>query len=159
MLDDLRDLYQEVILDHGKRPRNLRKPDDATCHADGVNPLCGDHVTVYLTIDDANVIRDAAFEGRGCAISVAPAAMLTELRKGRTATDAEVLFEAFHKLCTGEAEPDTALPPGHDDLRDALDKLAVLSGVRDFPSRVKCATLAWHTMHAALAGEAQVSTE
>lgn len=159
MFDDLRDLYQEVILDHGKRPRNLRKPDDVTCHADGVNPLCGDQVTVYLKVDDNNIIQDAAFEGRGCAISVASASMLTELLKGRTADEAEVLFEAFHKLCTGEAEVDTALPPGHDDLRDALDKLAVLSGVRDFPSRVKCATLAWHTMHAALAGEAQVSTE
>ena len=159
MLDDLRDLYQEVILDHGKRPRNLRKPDDATCQADGVNPLCGDHVTVYLKVDPADVIQDAAFEGRGCAISVASASMLTELLRGRPVADAQVLFDAFHKLCTGDADADTALPPGRDDLRDALDKLAVLSGVRDFPSRVKCATLAWHTMHAALAGEAQVSTE
>ncbi len=160
MLDDLRELYQEVILDHGKRPRNLRRLDTATGHAHGDNPLCGDTVTIYLVVDDANVIQDVSFEGHGCAISIASASMLTELLRGRTATDAVALFNAFHKLCTGAADDvEAALAGDHADLHDALDKLTVLSGVRDFPSRVKCATLAWHTMQAALEGQQQVSTE
>lgn len=160
MLDDLRELYQEVILDHGKRPRNLRRLDAATGQAHGDNPLCGDTVTIYLAVDDAKVIQDVSFEGHGCAISIASASMLTELLRGRPAADAMVLFSAFHKLCTGAADDaETALAGERADLHDGLDKLAVLSGVRDFPSRVKCATLAWHTMQAALEGQQQVSTE
>ena len=160
MLDDLRELYQEVILDHGRRPRNLRRLDDATGEAHGDNPLCGDTVTIYLSVDTDDVIQDLSFEGNGCAISIASASMLTELLRGRTAADAAALFAAFHKLCTGAADDaEAALAGGDQHLRDALDKLTVLSGVRDFPSRVKCATLAWHTMQAALAGQDDVSTE
>jgi nitrogen fixation NifU-like protein len=154
MTDDLRELYQEVILDHGKHPRNLRHPADANCEAHGHNPLCGDQLTVYLTLDDQHVIRDAAFQGRGCAISTASASMMTELLRGKTEAQAKALFEAFHHLCT-EGD-DAAIPP---ELAEDVDRLRVLSGVRQFPMRVKCATLAWHTMAAAMAGKDEVSTE
>lgn len=154
MPDDLRELYQEVILDHGKHPRNLRHPADANCRAHGDNPLCGDQLMVYLTLDDGGVIRDAAFEGRGCAISMASASMMTELLHGKTEAQAKALFDAFHRLCTnGDG---AAAPAG---LEDEADKLRVLSGVSQFPMRVKCATLAWHTMNAALVGKDEVSTE
>ena len=154
MLDELRELYQEVILDHGKRPRNFRHPEDANREAHGNNPLCGDRLTVFLKVDDKGVIQDAAFEGRGCAISTASASMMTEMLKGKTADQAHRLFESFHQLCTTDQQDVAAA-----DLADDLEKLQVLSGVRQFPMRVKCATLAWHTMNAAMAGEQTVSTE
>ena len=154
LTDDLRELYQEVILDHGKHPRNFRRPADANCEARGYNPLCGDQFTVYLRLDDRGVIRDAAFEGRGCAISTASASMMTELLKGKTEAEAKALFDAFHHLCT---EGDGAAVPA--ELEEEVDRLRVLSGVRQFPMRVKCATLAWHAMNAAIAGKGEVSTE
>ncbi|MEI8393580.1 MAG: SUF system NifU family Fe-S cluster assembly protein [Rhodospirillaceae bacterium] len=153
---DLRDLYQEVILDHGKHPRNHRHPPDANHEARGDNPLCGDRITVYLTIDTDGLIRDVAFEGRGCAISTASASLMTEVIRGKRESEARALFECFHDLCT----KDDADIPDHGPVdEDALDRLRVLSGVREFPVRVKCATLAWHAMTAALAGSAKISTE
>jgi nitrogen fixation NifU-like protein len=154
MLDELRELYQEVILDHGRHPRNFRHPDRVTCHAHGSNPMCGDQLTVFLTVDDDGVIRDAAFQGRGCAISTASASMMTEMLAGKTVAQAKALFESFHRLCT--TDDGAAAPEG---LEDEMDKLQVLSGVRQFPVRVKCATLAWHTMDAAMKGQDEVTTE
>lgn len=153
MMDDLRELYQEVILDHGKHPRNFRHPDDANREAKGENPMCGDRFMVYLTLKDG-VVDDVAFQGRGCAISTASASMMTELVRGKTAAEAEKLFHAFHELCTQD-EPD--IPEGVDD--ETMEKLMVMSGVRQFPVRVKCATLAWHAMNAALHGEASASSD
>lgn len=153
MMDDLRELYQEVILDHGKHPRNFRHPDDANREAKGENPMCGDRFMVYLTLKDG-VVDDVAFQGRGCAISTASASMMTELVHGKTADEAEKLFHAFHELCTQD-EPD--IPEGVDD--ETMEKLMVMSGVRQFPVRVKCATLAWHAMNAALHGEASASSD
>lgn len=152
MFDELRQLYQEVILDHGTRPRNHHALVDATCRADGSNPVCGDMLTVYLKLGRDGTISDAAFEGKGCAISVASASLMTELVKGRTVAAVERLFRAFHRLCTED---------GYmlDNEEEDADRLNVLAGVREFPVRVKCATLAWHTMHAALGGETRVSTE
>ena len=155
MFDDLRDLYQEVILDHGKRPRNFRRPDDATCLAHGNNPVCGDMLVVYLTLDDER-IQDAAFQGQGCAISMASASMMTEILKGMTIEEARRLFEGFHDMCTKD-DFDVARLSDFDE--DAVDRLKMLSGVREFPIRVKCATLAWHTMQAAVNGEKEISTE
>jgi len=152
-MDDLRELYQEVILDHGKNPRNFRHPDDANREAKGENPMCGDRFMVYLTLKDG-VVDDVAFQGRGCAISTASASMMTELVRGKTAAEAEKLFHAFHELCTQD-EPD--IPEGVDD--ETMEKLMVMSGVRQFPVRVKCATLAWHAMNAALHGEAAASSD
>lgn len=147
MSSDLRDLYQEVILDHNKRPRNFRKIEDADRHADGHNPLCGDHVTIYLKLSEGR-IEDISFEGKGCAISKASASMMTDALKGKTEAEAEALFTRFHDLVTGADEPDD------------LGKLAVFGGVREFPARVKCASLAWHTVHAALQDAAEpVTTE
>ncbi len=155
MLDELRELYQEVILDHGRDPRNHRHPEDANRNAEGNNPICGDTLVVYLTIDEDGVIRDAAFEGKGCAISIASASMMTDMLKGKTKARARDLFENFHAMCTrDDYDPDAA-----GDNADDLDRLQVLAGVRAFPMRVKCATLAWHTMTAAMAGENQASTE
>lgn len=153
-MSDLRELYQEVILDHGKRPRNFRHPPDANREAKGDNPLCGDKVTVYLKLSPAGVIEDVAFEGRGCAISTASASLMTEMLKGKTAAEAEALFGAFHQMCT-EDEPAQVDP----SLQDEFDRLQVMSGVRQYPMRVKCATLAWHTMKAALEGAERASTE
>ncbi|QCG95318.1 SUF system NifU family Fe-S cluster assembly protein [Azospirillum sp. TSA2s] len=153
MMDDLRELYQEVILDHGKNPRNFRHPDDANREAKGENPMCGDRFMVYLTLKDG-VVDDVAFQGRGCAISTASASMMTELVRGKTAAEAEKQFHAFHELCTQD-EPD--IPEGVDD--ETMEKLMVMSGVRQFPVRVKCATLAWHAMNAALHGEAAASSD
>jgi len=151
MSDDLRELYQEVILEHGKNPRNFHARDDATNEASGNNPLCGDQLVIYLKLDDDGRVDEASFLGKGCAISMASASMMTELVKGRTQAEAESLFEAFHDMCTGEEN-------GHD-LPDEVEKLRVLSGVREFPTRVKCATLPWHTLVAALQGEDEISTE
>jgi nitrogen fixation NifU-like protein len=160
MSDELRELYQEVILDHGRNPRNFRHPPAATCEAKGFNPLCGDELTVYLEVDDKGQVRDAAFEGRGCAISVASASLMTELVRGKSEAEAHALFEDFHHLVAGE---DDAPPPhGSSDkpgLSDEMERLQVLSGVRNYPVRVKCATLAWHTMNAAFSGEQKVTTE
>jgi len=148
---DLRDLYQEVILDHHKKPRNFHKLENANRRADGYNPLCGDKLSVYMQVENG-VIRDIGFVGAGCAISTASASMMTESLKGKTEAEAKAVFERFHELVTNHSgsPPDPA----------ALGKLAVFSGVREYPVRVKCATLAWHTMHAALEGNKEtVATE
>ena len=138
---DLRDLYQEVILDHHKKPRNFRKLENANRQAEGFNPLCGDRLSVFIQIENG-VVKDIGFVGTGCAISTASASMMTESLKGKTETEAKAIFERFHQLVTNhsEAQPDPV----------TLGKLAVFSGVREYPVRVKCATLAWHTMRAAL---------
>ena len=147
---DLRELYQEVILDHNKRPRNFRAIESPSHHAEGYNPLCGDHVHVYLRLENG-VIRDIRFEGHGCAISKASASMMTEALKGKTEEEARALFDRFHHLVT-----DDTIDLDEED----LGKLAVFGGVREFPARVKCASLAWHTLHAALENEDEpVSTE
>lgn len=145
----LRELYQEVIIDHNREPRNHRVIIDATSEARGFNPLCGDKLTVYLALADG-VIRDISFMGCGCAISQASASLMTEALSGKTIVEAHALFERFHTMLT--RDEDTALP--------SMDKLDVLAGVRLFPVRVKCATLAWHTMEAALKKEpVMVTTE
>jgi nitrogen fixation protein NifU and related proteins len=155
MIDELRELYQEVILDHGKNPRNFRHPEGANHQARGENPLCGDQLVVYLTIGADGRIADCAFQGQGCAISTASASMMTEMVKGKTEEEVKALFHAFHELCTKD-DPDHA----HDHVdEDDLDKLQVLAGVRQFPVRVKCATLAWHALDAAIAGQEKVSSE
>lgn len=154
MIDpELRELYQEVILDHGRNPRNKGPLADANRHARGHNPLCGDQVHVHLKLDDGARIADVRFEGKGCAISMASASMMTELVKGKTVDEAKALQEAFVRLAKGE--PAAGLPVAEAD----LERLAVMSGVSQFPMRVKCATLAWHTLDAACAGEEAVSTE
>ncbi len=148
MMDDLRDLYQEVILDHNKRPRNFRVIDPCSHRANGYNPLCGDKVSVFLNVEDG-IVTDVAFQGSGCAISTASASLMTEAIKGRPLAEIHGLFERFHDVVTGDDPP----PP-------ELGKLAVLAGVRDYPSRVKCATLAWHALQAALEERAEpVQTE
>ena len=150
MSSELTDLYQQVIVDHAKRPRNFRVLSGANRKVDGYNPLCGDKVTIYVQVEDG-VVRDISFQGSGCAISTASASLLTEALKGKTLEDAEALFESFHELVTG-------LQPAHDE--PGLGKLAAFSGVCDYPTRVKCATLAWHALHAALEGDQPVvSTE
>lgn len=154
MEDDIRELYQEVILDHGKNPRNFGRPDDATAEADGNNPLCGDKLTVFVKVGVDQQIENAAFEGRGCAISVASASMMTDIVVGKKITEVDALFDIFHKMCTGEEVNDTP-----EEFEDDIDKLMVLSGVKQFPMRVKCATLAWHAINAAVHGEKAVSSE
>ena len=147
-MSDLRELYQEVILDHYKKPRNFRALPDANRKLEGYNPLCGDRITVYLKVEDG-VVKDIGFQGSGCAISTASASMMTDSLKGKTIEQADALFRGFHNLVTGK-----------DQGSENLGKLAVFTGVREFPVRVKCATLAWHTFHAALEGENKpVSTE
>ena len=149
-MSDLHALYQEVILDHSKHPHNLRPMADATSTAQGYNPLCGDKVTLFLKLQDGR-IADVSFQGSGCAISTASASILTETLKGRTPAEAEAIFEKFHDLVTGKGQPGGA---------PDLGKLAVFSGVSEFPVRVKCATLAWHTLRSALAGSHEsVTTE
>jgi nitrogen fixation protein NifU and related proteins len=140
-MSELRDLYQDVILDHSKKPRNFRRPAVVTGEAYGRNPLCGDTLTVFVDVEDGR-IKDVAFEGQGCAISTASASMMTESLKGKTLEEGRNLFEWFHRLLT--EPPDVGPPAG------PLGKLAVFSGVREFPVRVKCATLPWHTLKAAL---------
>ncbi len=150
-MPDWRELYQELILDHNRRPRNFRRPPAANREAQGFNTLCGDRIVLYLDLRDG-IIADIGFQGAGCAISTASASLLTERLKGRTAAEAEALFRRMHALLTGVSEPAEGQPE--------LGKLEALSGVAEFPTRVKCATLAWHTLHAALAGsQAMVSTE
>jgi nitrogen fixation NifU-like protein len=147
---DLRDLYQEVILDHNRRPRNFGKLEGANRHAEGHNPLCGDRLTVYLALD-GDEIRDIRFEGSGCAISKASASMMTSEVKGKTVEQAEETFHRFHRMVTEEGSADA----------ESLGKLAAFSGVREFPVRVKCASLPWHTLDAALQSDkpAEISTE
>jgi nitrogen fixation NifU-like protein len=148
---DLRDLYQEVILDHHKKPRNFHKLENANRQADGYNPLCGDKLSVFIQIEDG-IVKDIGFVGAGCAISTASASMMTESLKGKTEAEAKTIFERFHHLVTNHSEPQP--DPA------TLGKLAVFSGVREYPVRVKCATLAWHTMRAALDGSNEtVATE
>ncbi len=149
-MSDLRDLYQEVVVDHSRRPRNFGAPAHYNHSAEGFNPLCGDKVTIYLNVVDG-VIDDVGFTGAGCAISTASASLLTEALRGKSEADAEALFSAFHGLVTGQAPANDAAP---------LGKLQVLAGVQEFPARIKCAILAWHTMHAALQNQSlAVSTE
>jgi nitrogen fixation NifU-like protein len=145
---DLRDLYQEVILDHNRRPRNFRELPDANRKAEGYNPLCGDRLTVYVRVD-GDVVREATFVGSGCAISKASASLMTDSVKGKTVDETKALFDAFQRMVTSSAGEQ---PPAH------LGKLAVLAGVHEFPARVKCASLAWHTLKAALAAEAEAVT-
>jgi nitrogen fixation NifU-like protein len=146
---DLRDLYHDVILEHSKRPRNFRALEGASCSAEGFNPLCGDHFTVYLEVGDGH-IRDISFQGSGCAISKASASMMTQALKGKSTEEAEAFFQKFHDVVTGKNGVES----------EELGKLAAFAGVSEFPVRVKCATLAWHALRAALQGEQQaVSTE
>jgi nitrogen fixation NifU-like protein len=149
-MSDLTDLYQEVILDHNRRPRNFRTIDEATRKQEGYNPLCGDRLTLYVKLE-GDVIRDVAFQGIGCAISKASASLMTDALKGKTVEEARAMFEQFHDMVT--SPPETPAPD--------LGKLSVLAGVREFPTRVKCASLAWHTLKAAVSDEAAgpVSTE
>lgn len=150
MFDDLRDLYQEVIFDHNRNPRNFRVIENADREVEGFNPLCGDRLTLYLKIADG-VIHDASFQGSGCAISTASVSLMTEIIKGKTEQEVEKLFETFHKMTTGKDQEVNL---------EAVGKLAVLAGVREYPARVKCATLAWHTLDAALKNEQKsISTE
>ena len=159
---DLRDLYQNVILDHHKKPRNYHKIDDADRTAEGYNPLCGDKVSVFVKMA-GDVIKDIAFVGSGCAISTAAASMMTESLKGKTLAQADALFEQFHELVTGQEQGDkeTRRPGDQENSPDVrLGKLAAFGGVREFPIRIKCATLPWHTLQAALKGDGvAVSTE
>jgi nitrogen fixation NifU-like protein len=150
-MSDLRELYQQVILDHNKNPRNYREIPTATAKVEGYNPLCGDHYTIYLE-REGDVIKDVSFTGSGCAISKASASVMSSTVKGKPVEEAERLFEVFHKLVMGDAS-------GVDAVE--LGRLAAFSGVSEFPARVKCATLPWHTLNAALRGEGQqaVSTE
>tara|TARA_R110002072_G_scaffold27885_22_gene90375 strand:+ start:524 stop:976 length:453 start_codon:yes stop_codon:yes gene_type:complete len=150
MSTDLRDLYQEIILDHSRHPKNAGVLDDPTGEAQGNNPLCGDRVTVYVKLD-GDRIEDVRFDARGCAISVASASMMTEILKGKTVAEAEAEFERFTSQLTGREAPTLA-----ED-----DELSALMGVRDFPTRIKCATLPWHTLHAALKGadDTEITTE
>lgn len=151
MLDQIRDLYQEVVFDHNRNPRNFRVMADANRKVEGYNPLCGDRITLYLKISDEGVIEDVSFQGSGCAISTASASLMTEIVKGMHESEAEQLFETFHRITTGKEEA--------FDLEE-LGKLAVLAGVRAYPARVKCATLPWHSLKAALHDtEATVTTE
>jgi nitrogen fixation NifU-like protein len=146
----LNELYQEIILDHSKKPRNCRPLECANHMAEGYNPLCGDKIKLFLDYENG-VVKDISFQGSGCAISTASASLMTEMLKGKTRQQAETMLERFHDLLTREQ----ASKPGPE-----LGKLAVFSGVREFPARVKCATLAWHTLRAALNGTGeQVSTE
>jgi nitrogen fixation NifU-like protein len=149
-MSELTDLYQEVILDHNRRPRNFRAIDDASRQQEGYNPLCGDRLTLYVALD-GDRITDVAFQGTGCAISKASASLMTETVQGKTVAEARELFERFHEMVTSSPETEAA----------DLGKLSVLSGVREYPTRVKCASLAWHTLKAAVSGEtdAPVTTE
>ena len=150
-MNELRELYQEVILDHSKRPRNRRGMENASHHAEGYNPLCGDRATVYLHVD-GDVVTDVSFEGSGCSISTASASMMTDALRGKTVTEVEALFERFHELVTSD-------PSRAAEVAPELGKLAVFQGVHEFPMRVKCASLAWHTMKAALEGGGRATTE
>ena len=148
-MDDLRELYQSVILDHNKRPRNFREIADAPQSADGHNPLCGDKLTVYLALDEDDRVSDVAFLGEGCAISTASASLMTEFVRGKSRSEVDEAFGRFHGLVTSKTDKEVD--------RDQLGKLAVFSGVREYPMRVKCASLAWHTLKAALEDTGEVA--
>lgn len=147
---DLKDLYQEVIIDHNRSPRNFGKLENPTQVAEGYNPLCGDKLNLYLTTED-DLITDVSFDGSGCAISVASASLMTDLLKGKTTKEAEQLFKNFHDLIMKEEKPD-------QEQMQSLGKLAALAGVKEYPARVKCATLCWHTLHSALQGDKSSAT-
>ena len=149
-MSELSELYQQVILDHNKKPRNFRKLETANHSAEGFNPLCGDQLTVYLNLED-DAVQEIAFEGSGCAISKAAASMMTQAVKGKSKQEAEKLFTEFHRMVTGELDEEVEA--------NNLGNLKIFAGVRDFPVRVKCASLPWHTMHAALNNQEIVSTE
>ena len=149
-MSELSELYQQVILDHNKKPRNFRKLETANHTAEGFNPLCGDQLTIYLNLED-DTVKEVGFEGSGCAISKAAASMMTQAVKGKSKEEAENLFQEFHSMVMGELNEETE--------ENNLGNLKIFAGVREFPVRVKCATLPWHTLHAALNKEAQVSTE
>ncbi len=149
-MSELSELYQQVILDHNKKPRNFRKLETANYSAEGYNPLCGDQLTVYLNLED-DLVKEVGFEGSGCAISKAAASMMTQAVKGKSKEQAEALFKEFHSMVTGELDEESQ--------ENSLGNLKIFAGVREFPVRVKCATLPWHTMHAALHKQDQVSTE
>ena len=149
-MSELSELYQQVILDHNKKPRNFRKLETANHTAEGYNPLCGDQLTVYLDLEN-DLVKEVGFEGSGCAISKAAASMMTQAVKGKSKEQAENLFKEFHSMVTGELNEETE--------ENNLGNLKIFAGVREFPVRVKCATLPWHTLHAALNQEEQVSTE
>ena len=149
-MSELSELYQQVILDHNKKPRNFRELEGANRTAEGFNPLCGDQLTVYMLMDEG-VVKDLSFVGTGCAISKASASMMTQAVKGKTREEAQVLFDEFHRMVTGEL--DEAAEENH------LGRLKIFAGVRDYPARVKCASLAWHTLRGALEGAERVSTE
>jgi nitrogen fixation protein NifU and related proteins len=149
-MSELSELYQQVILDHNKKPRNFQKLEGANRVSEGFNPLCGDQLTVYMLMDEG-VVRELSFVGTGCAISKAAASMMTQAVKGQTREEALVLFDQFHRMVTGELDEE-AEP-------NQLGRLKIFAGVRDYPARVKCASLPWHTMHAALEGEESATTE
>jgi len=149
-MSELSELYQKVILDHNKKPRNFRKLESANYQAEGYNPLCGDQLTVYINLED-DLVTDVGFEGSGCAISKASASMMTQAVKGKSKAQAESLFKEFHSMVIGELDEET------ED--NSLGNLKIFAGVREFPVRVKCATLPWHTLHAALNKQDQISTE
>ena len=149
-MSELSELYQQVILDHNKKPRNFRKLETANHSAEGYNPLCGDQLTVYVNLED-DLVKEVGFEGSGCAISKASASMMTQVVKGKTREEAEVLFDEFHRMVTGKLDV--------EEDENKLGKLKIFAGVLEFPARVKCASLSWHTLHAALNNEAEVSTE
>ena len=149
-MSELSELYQQVILDHNKKPRNFQRLEGANRSAEGFNPLCGDQLTVYLQMDEG-IVREVSFVGTGCAISKASASMMTQTVKGRTREEALALFDEFHRMVTGELDEE-AEP-------NQLGRLKIFAGVRDYPARVKCASLPWHTMHAALEGEESATTE
>ena len=154
MFDDLRDLYQEVILDHGRKPRNFRRLEDADRSARGDNPMCGDRMELWLKLGEDGRIADAAFQGRGCAISMASASLMTETVKGKLPVQAKELGAGFRDLAMTGTCPDCGA-----DLAEEMERLQPLSGVHEFPSRVKCATLAWHTLNAALDGAREATSE
>ncbi len=145
----LQDLYQEVIVDHNRSPRNFRVMEDCSCHADGYNPLCGDQLTLYIKLDDAGLIEDISFQGTGCAISVSSASLMTQVLKGKTRAEAEQLFADFTGMATSDINSEVNA--------ETLGKLAALAGVREFPARVKCATLCWHTLQTALDNKNEVA--
>jgi len=150
-MSDLKALFQEIILDHNRNPRNFKKMEDASCSVDGYNPLCGDHYTIYLKLDH-EIITEISFQGSGCAISKASASVMSTVLKGKTHAEAEVLFEKFHHLVRGENK--------NENSAEELGKLAAFAGVSEFPARVKCAILPWHTMKNALEEKSEtVSTE
>ncbi len=149
-MSEINELYQEVILDHNKNPRNFREMEQATQTADGHNPLCGDALKVYVEMEDEKV-KDVSFLGSGCAISKASASIMTQTVKGKSREEAETMFNEFHQMVTGGLDEETE--------ENSLGKLKIFAGVREFPARVKCASLSWHTLHAALHGEEEVSTE